>query len=508
MSAARDWRASAGRVAAAMVRAAAEVAPTRAERLQERAGRIAADTLYARKGAGRPAAEIEPPRGRGRSSSGPALAAGHGAGGRAASVRQAPARGPAIVSASPQPAVVKVVSAVGSAARARPLLAYLGTRETEEKGKRADIALKTERGERIASAEAREALLQSWLPSFDAARGGRKPRDVFHVVFSARAGTDAERFLAAVEATLDRAFAGHAWAVAPHDDRRHVHVHALILARGADGRKLDPRISDLHRYRETLAEAAREQGIAMTATRRDRTASRPYTLAQARLVERGEAEPKTVARVAAARVAARQEVIQPTRSAEPRTLASLMVALMAQRTATEIRSTLTELQGLLAEMGKLVTSQARGAFEASRDKLMAAGEARLVQAMAREASAEQAADRAMREAREPISPGGSRISLREAERIERAALDLDRSRRGVDAEAGRAFAAAILAREARGREDQPQERSAADLARAALERRQDERQRMAERRQAIDGERDAEALQRLREMGRDHEAER
>lgn len=502
MSRAGALGASARRVAATMMRAAAEVAPTRAERLQARAGRITAETLYAGKATGRPAAEIEPPRGRGRSSSDVGLSS-FGASGWSASPRQEPARGPAVNNAAPQPAVVKVVSAAGGAARARALLTYLGTRETDEIGKRADIALRTERGETIASAGAREALLQSWLPSFDPARAGRKPRDVFHVVFSARAGTDPERFLVAVEATLDRAFAGHPWVVAPHDDRRHVHVHALILARGAEGRKLDPRIPDLHRYRETLAEAAREHGIAMTATRRERAAARFYTLAQARLVERGEAHRKTAARVAAAR----QGHGDPPRP-DPRTLASLMEALMAQRTSTEIRSTLNELQGLLAEMGKLVPSQARGAFEASRDKLMAAGEARLAQAMAQEMNAERAADHAIQEAREPLSPGGSRVTPREAERIGRAALDLDRSSRSLEAEAGRAFATAILAREGRSREEQPQERSTTDLARAALERRQDERQRLAERRQAIEGERDAEALRRLREMGRDREAER
>ncbi len=65
-----------------------------------------------------------------------------------------------------------------------------------------------------------------------------------------------------------------------------------------------------------------------------------------------------------------------------------------------------------------------------------------------------------------------------------------------------------MARDSRSQDEQPQERSAADLGRAALERRQDERQRLAERRQAIEGERDAEALRRLREMGRYREAER
>jgi hypothetical protein len=382
------------------------------------------------------------------------------------------------------------------------LLAYLGTRESEQKDPakakpaRADILMLTERGEAIASASDREALLQSWLPSFG---GSRRSRDVFHVVFSARAGTDPDRFLAAVETTLDKEFAAHRWVIALHDDRRHVHVHAVILARGLDGRKLDPRIGDLHRYRESLAEAAREQGIAMTATRRERQAARPYSLAQARLTERGEAKAEVAARVRAKRAEGVQSEQQA--DSQPKPLASLMEAPMAARTSTEIRSTITELRGLFADMGKLVTDQTRGGFEASRDKVLGFAEARLAQAVERESKAERSADAALREARGTLSPGGERITPREAERLQQAAIRLDREARDVGMEAGRAFAVA-LARD---------ERSAADLARAAIERRTAERERQVdtlEQRRKAETERDADELRRLREVARNGEKER
>jgi hypothetical protein len=451
-------------------------------------------------------AEVEPPRGRARSGAGQA----RGLASRPPPSSVAKAR-TAVPYASPQAAVVKVVSAPSGAARARALLAYLGTRESEQKdaatGKpgRADILMLTERGEAVASAADREAMLQSWLPSFGALR---RSRDVFHVVFSARAGTEPDRFLAAVEATLDREFASHRWVIALHDDRRHVHVHAVILARGDDGRKLDPRIGDLYRYRESLAEAAREQGIAMTATRRERQAARPYSLAQARLTERGEATVQVAARVESKRTESRQAEQKP--EPQPKPLASLMEALMAARTSTEIRSAITELRGLFAEMGKLVTDQTRGSFEAARDKVLGFAVARLAQAIERETRAERAADAALREARGPLSPGGERITPREAERLQQAATRLERETRDIGTEAGRAFAAA-LARESRESERPREERGAADLARAALERRAADRERQAdtlEQRRRAEAERDADELRRLREVARDGEKER
>ena len=89
----------------------------------------------------------------------------------------------------------------------------------------------------------------------------RKSRDVLHIVCSARAGTDRTRFAAAVATMMGREFAGHRYLLGRHDDKGHVHVHAILLARNADGRKIDPKIADLARWREAMAQAAREHGI-------------------------------------------------------------------------------------------------------------------------------------------------------------------------------------------------------------------------------------------------------
>ncbi len=237
----------------------------------------------------------------------------------------------------------------------------------------------------------------------------------------------------------------------------------------------------------------------MTATRRERQAARPYSLAQARLTERGHATAQVAARVEAKRAEGVQ--FEPHPDPQPKPLASLMETLMAARTSTQIRSTMTELRGLFAEMGKLVTDQTRSSFEASRDKVLGFAEARLAQAVERESKAERSADAALREARGTPSPGGERITPREAERLQQAAIRLDREARDVGMEAGRAFAVA-LARE---------ERSAADLARAAIERRTAERERQAdtlEQRRKAETERDADELRRLREVARNGEKER
>ncbi len=254
MSRAAVLAAGAERLAAQALFSIGRSMPQVAARLVARFERPSSAQIYM---GGVQPAEVEPPRGRSRSGAGQA----RGLASRPPPWSVVNAR-TAVPCASPQAAVVKIVSAPSGAARARALLAYLGTREAEQKDpakakpNRTDILMLTERGEAVASAADREALLQSWLPSFG---GSKRSRDVFHVVFSARAGTEPDRFLAAVEATLDREFASHRWVIALHDDRRHVHVHAVILARGDDGRKLDPRIGDLQRYRESLAEAAREQ---------------------------------------------------------------------------------------------------------------------------------------------------------------------------------------------------------------------------------------------------------
>jgi len=119
-----------------------------------------------------------------------------------------------------------------------------------------------------------------------------EPRNAFHVIFSARAGTEPEAMTRAVRDFLSEQVAGHRWITAHHPETGHVHVHAMISARDDVGKALRLTKPELYEWRERFAAKAREHGIAMVATRRaDVAATRPYSQAQAGAYERGASDP-------------------------------------------------------------------------------------------------------------------------------------------------------------------------------------------------------------------------
>lgn len=120
-----------------------------------------------------------------------------------------------------------------------------------------------------------------------------EPRNAFHIIFSARAGTDPEAMKRAVRDFLSEQVAGHRWITAHHPETGHVHVHAMISARDDVGKALRLTKPELYEWRERFAAKAREHGIAMVATRRaDVAATRPYSQAQAGAYERGRSDPR------------------------------------------------------------------------------------------------------------------------------------------------------------------------------------------------------------------------
>ena len=120
-----------------------------------------------------------------------------------------------------------------------------------------------------------------------------EPRNAFHMIFSARAGTDPDAMSRAVRDFLSEQVAGHRWITAHHPETGHVHVHAMISARDDVGKALRLTKPELYEWRERFAAKAREQGIAMVATRRaDVAATRPFSQAQAGAYERGKQDPR------------------------------------------------------------------------------------------------------------------------------------------------------------------------------------------------------------------------
>lgn len=127
----------------------------------------------------------------------------------------------------------------------------------------------------------------------------RKPRDVMHVIMSARAGTDAQAFHAAARDFLAQEFAGHRYVFSLHDPaqdpkaeeaggkRPHVHVHAIVAMRSDAGDRVETTIASFRHWRVTMAEKAREHGIRMEMTdRRERASSPAYTRNQVRPTSR------------------------------------------------------------------------------------------------------------------------------------------------------------------------------------------------------------------------------
>lgn len=154
------------------------------------------------------------------------------------------------------------------------------------------------------STKAAASVYEQWRPQFS----GRERRNAYHLLFSARAGTDANEVMAAARAVLEERAPGYKFVLAHHNDTKHVHIHAMVQARSADGERLKFNKPDLVAWREAFAERARENGIAMVATRRmDHAMTRPFTKEHAGAYSRAQSDPRyqvsarTVERVEAKR---------------------------------------------------------------------------------------------------------------------------------------------------------------------------------------------------------------
>ncbi|MBB5577134.1 conjugal transfer protein TraA [Rhizobium paranaense] len=143
--------------------------------------------------------------------------------------------------------------------------------------------------------QAGDLVQQEWREQLHS----RKPRDVMHLVLSARAGTDSEAFHAAARDFLAEEFVGFRYVFSLHDPswdpkaeeaggkRPHVHVHAIIAMRSDMGDRIETTIRTFRHWRVTMAEKARAHGINMEMTdRRDRASPAAYGRNQVRPTSR------------------------------------------------------------------------------------------------------------------------------------------------------------------------------------------------------------------------------
>jgi hypothetical protein len=101
-------------------------------------------------------------------------------------------------------------------------------------------------------------------------------RDAFHLVLSMPQRTDPLSVQRAARDFAKREFLGFQYVMVLHTYQTdpdphpspHPHVHLTVKAAGLDGIRLNPRKTDLQRWREEFAEALREHGIEATTTSR------------------------------------------------------------------------------------------------------------------------------------------------------------------------------------------------------------------------------------------------
>jgi Plasmid recombination enzyme len=144
--------------------------------------------------------------------------------------------------------------------------------------RKGELEIETDEGERLKGEGAEAELLDDWDLDLDEERrtADLKPRGmrnppklVQKLVFSMPAGTPPRKVLSAVKNFAREEFgAKHRYAMVLHTDEPHPHVHLVVKAMGADGKRLNIRRAMLREWRQEFARHLREQGVAANATDR------------------------------------------------------------------------------------------------------------------------------------------------------------------------------------------------------------------------------------------------
>jgi hypothetical protein len=92
-------------------------------------------------------------------------------------------------------------------------------------------------------------------------------REAFNIMLSMPRGTDPLVVQRAAREFAKLEFADHRYVMVLHDHQANPHVHLSVKAASNHGQRLNPRKTDLHRWREVFAERLREWGVDAEATR-------------------------------------------------------------------------------------------------------------------------------------------------------------------------------------------------------------------------------------------------
>ena len=123
------------------------------------------------------------------------------------------------------------------------------------------LPIEDDRGAVREGKEATRAIADQWRFGGTRIPEVSKRREAFNIMLSMPTGTDARVVQQAAREFAKAELANHRYVTVLHMHQANPHVHISVRAEGRDGKRLNPRKDDLHRWRETFAEKLRDWGI-------------------------------------------------------------------------------------------------------------------------------------------------------------------------------------------------------------------------------------------------------
>lgn len=139
------------------------------------------------------------------------------------------------------------------------------------------LEIEDERGQTMRGKESLRELTEDWRYGGSLIEDASNRREAFNIMLSMPRGTDPSSVQWAAREFAKAELVDHKYVLVLHDHQANPHVHISVRAESKHGRRLNPRKTDLHRWRETFAAKLRERGIEAEATRQaTRGAARRY----------------------------------------------------------------------------------------------------------------------------------------------------------------------------------------------------------------------------------------
>jgi hypothetical protein len=139
------------------------------------------------------------------------------------------------------------------------------------------LEIEDECGQTMRGKDALREMADDWRYGGSLIEDTSPRREAFNIMLSMPRGTDPASLQWAAREFAKAELTDHKYVMVLHDHQANPHVHISVRAESKHGRRLNPRKTDLHRWRETFAAKLRERGIEAEATRQaTRGASRNH----------------------------------------------------------------------------------------------------------------------------------------------------------------------------------------------------------------------------------------